>query len=241
MCDLVEGSLRFVMVHSSDGDRVYWIRDTTGTTEALVLSCIALYAATNLAQNMSSLVSKTLHDPPPAWAEGLNVLACLVSVGLLVGMCDAHREYYVSQRDFDLYAVLLVFLACDFVLLALKKVGPRDSSRNFGHQVGLSTVVLLLVTLRLHNTFNTPFLPVLLGLFGMRAACKLLQHIRSSLSFGNHDINLVSVLFDLGVWSWLLVYSLAHCLTAHDHLAVGVNLATALLLGLAMAVLAAEE
>jgi hypothetical protein len=41
----------------------------------------------------------------------------------------------------------------------------------------LSTVLLLLVTLWLHNTFNTPFLLVLLGLFGTRASYKLLQHM----------------------------------------------------------------
>jgi hypothetical protein len=49
------------------------------------------------------------------------------------------------------------------------------------------------------------------------------------------------VLLDLGVWCCLLAYSLAQSSVVHDHLAVGVNVTTSLLLGLAMSVLIAER
>ncbi len=240
MCDLVEGALRFVMVSTDSGDRVYWTRDTTGVLEALVLSVIALYAATSLAQNLSSLMSKTDAPAAASWTE-LNLLACVVCVAVLLWMCEAHRGYYVAENDLALYGLLLWFLVVDVLLLCFKAIGPRDSSRNFGHQVGLSTVVLLLCSLRLHNTFNTPFLHVLFGLFGSRASCKLLQHIRDSFARRARTINLVSVLLDLGVWCCLLAYTLAQSSVVHDHLAVGVNVTTSLLLGLAMSVLIAER
>jgi hypothetical protein len=240
MCDLVESALRFVMVNTERGDRVYWTRDTTGVAEALVLSMIALYAATSLAQNLTSLMSKTDAPAVALWTE-LNVLACVVCAAVLMAMCEAHRGHYVSEHDLVLYNVLLWFLVIDVLLLCFKASGPRDASRNFGHQVGLSTVVLLLCSLRLHNTFNTPFLHVLFGLFGTRAACKLLQHIRDSFGRRARTSNLVSVLLDLGVWCCLLAYSLAQSSVVHDQLAVGVNVTTSLLLGLAMSVLIAER
>ena len=263
MCDLVEGALRFVVVHAEGGDRAYWIRDPTGVGETVLLSCIALYAATSLAQNLTSLVAPpkpasstvvaadatkdhpTLVDPKAkqtaAWLAWANLLVCVACVGVLIGMCEAHREFFVSAHDTALYGVLVAFLVVDVALLFVKETGPRDGGRNFGHQVGLSTVVLLLCTLRLHNTFNTPFAGVLLGLFGARAACKLLQHIRACFLRRPRAVNLVSVLVDLGVWCSLLAHGLAQSGGVHDDLAAAANVATALVLGLGMSVLIAER
>lgn len=273
MCDLVEGALRFVFVHAQDGGRVYWIRDPTGVGETVLISGIALYAATSLAQNLTTLVApkpkpaaggaaaaaaavapetpivETKPKPAAAWLALLNVLVCVACVVVLVIMCETHLDFFVSAQDVDLYRVLLVFLVVDVVLLSAKEMQPRDSgrSRNFGHQIGLSTVMLLLCTLRLHNTFNTPFLHVLLGLFGSRAACKLLQHLHDCLAPGSRfrfaasRANLVSVLVDLGVWCCLLAYGLAQCSAVQEHLALAVNVVTALLLGLGMSVLIAEH
>lgn len=264
MCDLVEGALRFVFVHTRDGGQVYWIRETTGVGETVLLSGIALWAATSLAQNLTSLVAprpapkQKLDEEPnqtpdnelkpkllsPALLLLLNVVLCVTCVGVLVGMCETHLEFVVSSRDVALYRLLVVFLVVDVVLLVLKKMGPRENGGNFGHQVGLSTVVLLLCTLRLHNTFNTPFLHVLLGLFGTRAACKLLQLAHANLLRGRSAasrVNLVSVLVDLGVWCCLLAYGMAQCSAVQEDLAVAVNVTTALLLGLGMSVLIAES
>jgi hypothetical protein len=240
MCDLVEGAFRFVLQHSEEGDLVFWIRDTTGVLENTVLAVIAVYAATSLAQNLSSMISKS-PAPVDVRSATLNFFACVVSVAVLIGMCEAHREYYVSQLDVDLYNVLLAFLLADVMLFCLKIAGPRDASRNFGHQVGLSTVVLLLVSLRLHNTFNTPFVNVLLGLFGVRTLCKLLQHLHDSARCQARDINLVSVVLDLCVWCCLLAYCIAQSTSVQDEIAVAVNATVAMLLGLGMSVMIAEH
>lgn len=269
MCDLVEGALRFVVVHADGRDRAYWIRDPTGVGETVVLSVIALYAATSLAQNLTSLVVKPVpatNSSAPVPSElplespslvekpvlkqaltpaALNVLACVACVGVLVSMCETHREFFVSVHDVALYYVLVAFLAVDVVLLIAKETGPRDSGRNFGHQIGLSTVLLLLCTLRMHNTFNTPFAGVLLGLFGARAACKLLQHIHDCLCGAQNrrprTVNLVSVLVDLGVWCSLLAHGLAQSGGMHDDLALSATVAMSLLLGLGMSILIVER
>jgi hypothetical protein len=240
MCDLIEGALRFVLQHSENGDQVFWIRDHTGVLENTVLAVIAVYAATSLSQNLSSLISKN-QVPVGPWSTALNVFVCFVAVAVLVGMCEVHREYYVSQIDVDLYHLLLVFLVADVLLLCHKATGPPDKQRNFGYQVGISTVVLLLVSLRLHNTFNTPFMLVLFGLFGARASCKLLQHVNDSVLCEATDINLMSVVLDICVWCSLLAYSLAHSTSLQDELAVAVNVTVATLLGLAMSVLIAKH
>ena len=137
--------------------------------------------------------------------------------------------------------MLVLYLGAEVVLMCLKETGPRDNKRNFGHQIGLSTTVLLLTTLRLHNTFDTPFLLVLIGIFGTRTSSKVLQHIHDGLTFCAKHINLVSVLFDLGAWCSLLAYALAQCSQAQEYLAVAVNVVVALLLGLAMSLCIIER
>jgi hypothetical protein len=268
MCDLVDGQLRFVLHNSHDGDVAYWIRDTTGAATYVALSIIALYTATSLAQNITSLISKKIASPglvPPqkiaelipktvtspfdvldklvgmATLYTLNVLACVVSVVVLIALCDTHVNYYVLQHDVTMYYILLLFLVADLVLLCLKQTGPREARRNFGHQIGISTAVLLLVTLRLHNTFDTPFLLVLNGIFGIRVSCKIMQHIHDSLCSDPAAINLVSVLLDLFVWCSLLAYSLEQCSDAQHELAIAAGVVVALLLGLGMSILIAER
>jgi hypothetical protein len=232
MCDLVEGALRFVITQEG---LVYWIRDTTGIAEQLLLSMIALYAASNLAQNLSSLMSTNV-AAIVGMSKLLNLVACVICVITLLVMCETHREYYVSKQDVDLYQILLLFLSSDVILMGLKATGPPDRSKNFGYQIGLSTTLLLLVTLRLHNTFNTPFFFVLVGIFGTRTACKIMQHLYDSLLDQARNINLVSVILDLGTWCCLLAYSLAQCTSMVDDLALAVNLTVSLLLGLAMSI-----
>ena len=253
MCDLVDGQLRFVVQHSHDGDVAYWIRDTTNVATYVVLAVIALYTATSLAQNITSLISKSaappvatphilnVATPPMATLHILNVVTCVVSVLVLVGLCEEHVYHYVLQHDVTMYYIMLLFLVADLVLFGLKETGPREARRNFGHQIGISTAVLLLVTLRLHNTFDTPFLLVLTGIFGIRVSCKMMQHTHDSLCAEPSTINLASVLLDLSVWCSLLAYSLAQCSDVQQELAIAASVVVALLFGLAMSILIAER
>lgn len=240
MCDLVEGGLRFVLQSTADGDVLYWIRDTTGIAEIVVLCIVALYAATNLAQNIAVLIS-TNAATVAAWSEAVNVVVCFVCVAVLVFLCETHRAWYVSMHDVALYYVLFGFLVTDVLLLFLKATDSPKKNNNFGHQIGISTVVLLLVTLRLHNTFATPFFLVLFGIFGARTACKLLQYLHRCMLFSASDVNVLSVLLDLGVWSALLAHSLVECVDVETQLVVVANVTVALLLGLAMSAFIAQR
>jgi hypothetical protein len=262
MCDLVDGQLRFVVKNSHEGDIAYWIRDTTGVVVYLLLSVIAVYTATSLAQNVTSLISKGVSRAQTDKVASvtpeivvtpenvlsrvglihvLNVVACAVSVFVLIGLCEAHVDHYVLQHDVTMYYILLIFLAADLVLLGLKETGPREDRRNFGHQIGISTAVLLLVTLRMQNTFDTSFLLVLNGIFGIRVSCKMIQHIHDSLCADPSDVNLASVLLDLFVWCSLLAYSITQCSDAQQELAIAACVVVALLLGLAMSILIADR
>ncbi len=173
--------------------------------------------------------------------QTLNVLVCVVCVAVLTALCETHHGYYVSQQDVLMYFALLAFVAADVLLLLLKAMGTRDERRNFGHQIGISTVMILLGTLLLHSTFSTPFMPVLFGIFGTRTVCKVLQQIRDSVVLRSSAVNLVSVLLDLCVWCALLAYNLMQCREVHQQLAVATNMTLAMLLGLGMSVLIAER
>jgi len=240
MCDLVEGGLRFVLQSTKDGDVVHWIRDTTDITEIVVLCMVALYASTNLAQNIAVLLSTNVATVA-AWSPTVNVVVCFICVVVLVFLCEAHRAWYASMHDVALYYVLFGFLVADVLLLFVKATDSPKKNNNFGHQIGISTVLLLLVTLRLHNTFSTPFFLVLFGIFGARTVCKLLQYLHRCMLYDTSDVNLLSVLVDLGVWCTLLAYSLVECVDVETQLVVVCNVTLALLLGFAMSVFIAER
>lgn len=242
MCDLSERMLRFVVRDTEAGMLVYWRAESTPVVENVILALVALYASVNIANNTIYLISaSSAQRLPSAGVFPVLVLAAL-SLALFV-VCERHADFYVSSHDYALYVVLVTFLLLEVSLLCAKlahtsrKVGKLHDRFHFGYNINLSTAVLLLATLRLHSTFATPFFGVLFAVFGIRAACKLLQQLDDRCRPQHAWVNGASVLVDVAVWSCLLAYGLAIADDVYAQLGVAANVMVGLMLGLFMAVL----
>ena len=243
MCDLSERMLRFVVRDTEAGMLVYWKTESTPAAENVILALVALYASVNIANNTISLISASSAQRAFPSAGALHVLALTALSFALFVVCQLHADYYVSSHDYSLYVVLATYLFLEVSLVCAKlsqtsrKFGKVQDRFHFGYNINISTAILLLATLRMHSTFATPFFGVLLAIFGIRSACKLLQQLDDQCRAQHSSVNAVSVLVDLVVWSCLLVYGLAVAGDVYAQLEVAAGVMVGLMLGLFMAVL----
>lgn len=240
MCDLSERMLRFVVRDTEAGMLVYWKAESTPVVENVILALIALYASVNIANNTVSLISASTAQRASHGAGVSYVLVLTAASFALFVVCQRHADYYVYAHDYSLYVTLATYLLLEVSLLCLKlsqtsrKAGKLQDRFHFGYNINISAVMLLLVTLPLHNTLATPFFGVLFAIFGIRTTCKLLQqmddHCRAHYSW----VNLVSVVVDLLVWSFMLAYGLAISDDVYAQLAIAANVMVGLMLGFFM-------
>lgn len=240
MCDLSERMLRFVVCDTEAGMLVYWKAESTPVVENVILALIALYASVNIANNTVSLISASTAQRASPGAGVSYVLVLTAASFALFVVCQRHADYYVYAHDYSLYVALATYLLLEVSLLCLKlsqtsrKAGKLQDRFHFGYNINISAVMLLLVTLPLHNTLATPFFGVLFAVFGIRTTCKLLQqmddHCRAHYSW----VNLVSVVVDLLVWSFMLAYGLAISDDVYAQLAIAANVMVGLMLGFFM-------
>ena len=242
MCDLTEHMLHFVVRDTEAGMLVYWKAESTPVAENVILALVALYASVNIANNTIYLISASSARTLQNTGVYHVLIIMTVSFALFV-VCQRHTDYYVSSHDYSLYVALVTFLALEVFLLCTKlsqtsrKVGKLQDRFHFGYNINISAVILLLVTLRLHNTFDTPFFGVLFAAFGIRTACKLLQQLDDHCRAQHSWVNVVSVVVDLFVWSCLIVYGLTIADDVYAQLAIAANVMVGLMLGFFMGVL----
>ena len=243
MCDLTERMLHFVVRDTEAGMLVYWKAESTPVAENVILALVALYASVNIANNTIYLISATNAQRSLQSTGVYHVLIIMTVSFTLFVVCQSHADYYVSSHDYSLYVVLVTFLALEVFLLCMKlsqtsrKVGKLQDRFHFGYNINISAVILLLVTLRLHNTFDSPFFGVLFAVFGIRTACKLLQQLDDHCRAHHLWVNVLSVVVDLFVWSSLIVYGLAIADDVYAQLAISANVMVGLMLGFFMGVL----
>jgi hypothetical protein len=243
MCDLSERMLRFVVRDTETGMLVYWKAESTLAVENVILALVTLYASVNIANNTIYLITAAGAQQAFPSAGALHVLVLMALSFALFVVCQRHADFYVSSHDYSLYVVLATFLFLEVSLLCAKlsqtsrKLGKLQPRFHFGYNINMSTVILLLATLRLHSTFATPFFGVLFAIFGIRSACKLIQQLDDQCRMQHSWVNALSVLVDLSVWSCLLVYGLAVADDVYAQLEVAVYVMVGLMLGLFMAAL----
>jgi len=243
MCDLAERMLRFVLVDTQEGTLVYWRAESTTVLENVILALVALYASTNIANNTIFLISTSSSGRSLPSSGVYHVLLLTVLSFALFVLCQIHDDYYVSTHDYNLYVVLVIFLTLEICLMYMKfsqsnrKVHKMRDKFHFGYNVNMSTTMLFLVTLRLHNTFANLFFDVLCALFGIRTVCKLIQQLDDQFRSQHSWANAISVFVDSFVWSCLLAYGLAIADDVYSRLVLAANVIVSLLLGYFMCAL----
>ena len=204
LCDLVDANLDIVLdaVH----DVVFWRQDSTSTWEFVFVSAMSVYITSCVSANVVN-ISKGVQ-----WRTTRVDFAVLVAnmVYLLlswiprcsvggVNACGG-LSFLLTDADLALAAALSAYVVFESAALLVERLAPTGRRPVGG--VSVYTALLLLLTLRMHNTFDNPYLPILAVMFGTRTLHKvaLLDHVEPlACLVVAYDVVCLGMLLALGV------------------------------------------
>lgn len=172
LCDLLDNNADLIIAPAGTGTlRVYWRADTTDTALLVLLGLLSIYLVSCIAQNIVA----TLQDPA-APVPASQRIATVLTLALLLWSFALRGAIsnVVVAADVVLFAHLFLYcvleLAYQLWVDADRARAPRGS---FAASISVLAAALLLITLRLHYTFDNPYLAVLATIFGVRTMYKL--------------------------------------------------------------------
>ena len=185
LCDLFDSKLD--IVYDSVHQHVYWRQETTPFWFYMLISLIGIYLISSISQNIVRLFPQApdedkKDDPQPKPNRGHNYIQqgiILLTVLLLEAdfwFFTKSWTYLLTQQDYDLSRHLTFYILYG---LAYQFLSDDTTHRNC---VSVITATLLLLSCRIHHTFDNPYIMVLSILFGIRSLYK----------FFDVDISLVS-------------------------------------------------
>ena len=175
LCDLVDANLDIVLdtVH----DVLFWRQDATSTWEFVFVSAMSVYITSCVSANVVN-ISKGVE-----WRTTRMDFAVLVvnMLYLLLNWIPRCRfggvnacgglSFLLTDADLTLAAALSVYVVLESAALLAEVLTPTGRRPVGG--VSVYTALLLLLTLRMHNTFDNPFMPILTVMFGTRTIHKV--------------------------------------------------------------------
>ena len=209
LCDLLDSSLDVVFDHGT----VYWRRDTTAVWVYFVISIICIYLTSCISDNIVSMVHNTPRTAKQGRKQMISVYGTLALIVYLIYYQDT-CSLLLTREDADLTTHLFVYA----VALALAQhTDPGDdlhgatgiptqyaaplravsgaaltpAHTHTGSRISLLTACIALLTLRVHYSFDNPYMLVLCILFGVRSAFKFLSTMILATSISAHALMLV--------------------------------------------------
>jgi len=158
LCDLIDRNLDIVLHRQHD--RIYWRFDQTPLYVYIVISVLSIYIVSSISRNIICVVRSDQIESP-GLQHGIVVLVlCLMLVEFVARDLD---HSIISQLDLVLVVCLMVYTGISTVVY-LAGVGSREHNAC----ISLLTACLLLMTVRVHYTFDNPYIVPLTALFGVR-------------------------------------------------------------------------
>ena len=187
LCDLLDNNLDIVL--DLRKSIVYWRNDVTQTWVYILISVLAVWLVSSLAENVRKILMGVNTAPSVQKAQGnrwetlkrlsslynLMLLVCsiFVTYDLALGNVSKH---IVHHADWNLYIVVFAFTAFSlFIPIAfLFNARSPSSDQQMVRGISLITGFLLLLSIRIHYTFDNPYTWTLVTIFGIRSWQKLL-------------------------------------------------------------------
>jgi len=199
VCDIVHGSMHFVLAMADGHSRMLFKHDPTSIWQVIFLALTAIYAVTMLCIHASELIqsvpSKARETHSSNKRRERLMLAVHVALAImLVEMCVSHFSFLVTEEDVTLTSCLCVYVFLDIVFAVLHRMTEYRANDDNGKQVNGMIIFLLLITMRLNSSFQNVFVVSLTILFGIRMWSKVLQtayvNIHRNMSFSSLIPNL---------------------------------------------------
>jgi len=180
LCDLLDANLDVVF----DRGSIYWRHDETAVWTYFLISIICIYLTSCVSDNIVSMV----HNEPRAANKGRIQLFCVYATLALIVYLIFYQDIsslLLTREDSDLTTHLFIYA----VALTLAQHTDSDDDMH-GNRISLLTALIALLTLRVHYSFDNPYMLVLCILFGVRSVFKFLAVTVLQTSIGAHALML---------------------------------------------------
>tara|TARA_B100001540_G_scaffold155612_2_gene137717 strand:- start:12879 stop:14132 length:1254 start_codon:yes stop_codon:yes gene_type:complete len=193
LCDLLDNNLDIVW--DPQAQKVFWRLDQTSMFMYIIISVLGIYLVSCLAENIRSILSqdKTAQTKTRlSWVYNFMLgftLAFIMYDQLTASTTEFMLFTYEKNTHFLLSFFVYVSAVGYFVdWWRRRQFGPEHNHSRAVRCVSLLTVSLILLTARIHYTFDNPYTWILTTIFGVRSMHKFLNRITSPLSdLEEHD------------------------------------------------------
>lgn len=187
LCDLLDNNLDIVW--DTQAQRVFWRLDETSMFMYIVISVLGIYLVSCLAENIRSILSQDRDAQVKtrlSWVYNTMLLCTLVFI-VYDHLSGSTADFMLFQYERDTHLLLILFVYVSAVGYFVdwwhkRRDGPENQHSRAVRCVSLLTVSLILLTTRIHYTFDNPYTWILSTIFGIRSMHKFLNRITSPLS-----------------------------------------------------------
>lgn len=175
LCDIFDNNLDMIFVDTPE-QTLYWRMDQTSPVLLVLFGLLAIYMVSCIAQNIvASIQIKHCRVP---FAQRLAVILTLLTLAWTFAV-EGNFVFVVTASDRILFWHLILYTSVELVYQLVmdnfKDSIPNTKYSNpcmFASSISLLTTSLLLITLRIHYTFDNPYIAVLTTIFGVRTFYK---------------------------------------------------------------------
>lgn len=172
LCDLLDSNLD--IIYDKANNKLWWHVDDTPYYELIFIFCSALYLMSCVSVNIVRLAKKKQYQ-----ATRVEIcVVCAVIVFSILSWIFGGLRFLVSSSDVLMLWTLIVFSvvesAASLDVMLFQTAAPEELSRTV-QGISLPLACLLLLTARVHYSFENPYTPVLTVIFGVRSWTKFLS------------------------------------------------------------------
>jgi hypothetical protein len=196
LCDLLDSNMDIIL--DCNSNQLHWRQDQTSVVEYFFISLMCVYLMSCISANVVKM-----SDPDGVRVTRSDAMVLLANlVYLMASFCWFDLRFIVTDHDLVLFWVLWVYVLVEALMIT---ASGRDSAaaatlreRPLIGGISVYTAVLLLLTLRVHYTFDNPYLHILTAMFGTRTFLKT-SRLRLAV-----DVHTLTVAYDAVCYCTLL-------------------------------------
>jgi len=182
LCDIIDANLDLIIEFqvSKNADvadmTIYWRQDATSVWFLVFLAIASIYLVSCVAQNIVAVIR---NEPNTSWRHTAQYFVTLLVIIALLYDFFGNGMFLclVLLSDKRLLLHILIYVIIEWiwqVLVRMRKLPKLAHHEHFASTVSILTATLLLISARIHLTFDNPYVVVLTALFGVRTCYKSL-------------------------------------------------------------------
>lgn len=174
LCDLLSANMDILL--DTSRDRLRWRVDSTNTIEYIFVGVVCVYFMSCISANVVRVSGHVKFRITRIEIAVLLIAVAYVTVNLFFnafGSWFGGLRFLLTTEDYILSIILWVYVICETCVIAGPMFMGRRDSASVISGVSVYTALIMLMTLRVHYTFDNPYMQVLVIMFGTRSFLKV--------------------------------------------------------------------